>query len=143
LSIPAFYLAPSFLKSWVQIHPICLFFVQLHNACACICIQLPLWLTLNFPDLCVSVYIRRVHPPVAPARGWPCGRKRRHVAVSADYVQASASQAADFVGQIGCSKCPIIGPLTDMLSDAMSHLKMRRRFCETTPCCRGGAYPTP
>ena len=116
---------------------------QLHNACAYIHWQYPLWLTLNFPDLCICVYIRRVHPPVAHARGCRHGRKRRHVAVSADYVQASASQAADFVVQIGCSKCPIIGLSADMVSVAVSHLKMRRRFCETTPCCRGGAYPTP
>ena len=64
--------------------PICLFFVQLHNACACICYQLLLWLTLNFPNLCISVYILRIPPRMAPARTrtylrtcvctWLCGR---------------------------------------------------------------------
>ena len=32
------------------------------------CLQLSIWLTVNFPDLCISVYTRTTYRGVAPAR---------------------------------------------------------------------------
>ena len=48
---------PLFTKNvtW-SVHP-CLIFKQLLNACAYICGQLYLWLTVENPDLCISMYI--------------------------------------------------------------------------------------
>ena len=61
---------PPFLQKMLRgPYPPCLFFRQLHNACAYICGQLYLWLTIENPDLCISVYIRTGYPGVAPARG--------------------------------------------------------------------------
>ena len=46
----------------------CLLFRQLHNTCAYGYWQLLLWLTINLPNLCISVYTYLRYPPVAPAR---------------------------------------------------------------------------
>ena len=42
-----------------------------------------MWLTLNFPDLCISLYIRTYTPTPAPARG-----------PTASYVQALCASVA-------------------------------------------------
>ena len=60
---------PLFTKNvmW-SVHP-CLIFKQLHNACAYICGQLYLWLTVENPNLCISVYIYVRVPGGDPCTG--------------------------------------------------------------------------
>ena len=64
---------PPFLQKMLRgPHTSCLFFRQLHNACAYICGQLYLWLTVENPDLCISmyIYVRVPGGDPCPAGGW-------------------------------------------------------------------------
>lgn len=108
---------------------------QLHNACAYTHCQLLLWLTLNLPDLCVSVYTYLAHPPVAPAPPRPCGRR------TALAWPAVESQQRHIVSKlVTTSRCCVLIDhrqlrTTVMVSVAMLHQRWKGQHHRFTTSC--------
>ena len=85
------------------------------------CPQLYTWLTVNFPDLCVSVYTRTTYRGVAPARTpLICGNMRIMPAVTA---------------QKGCAGEARHQDLHQRCIDINALASCEQLLCHQLPCC--------
>ena len=97
--------------------------------------QLFLWLTLDFPNLCVSVYILLRYPPVAPAPPCACGRR---TALAWPVVE---SQQRNIVSKlVTTSRCCVLIDhrqlrTTVMASVAMLHQRWKGQHHRFTTSC--------
>lgn len=85
------------------------------------CPQLYIWLTVNFPDLCVSVYTRTTYRGVAPApTPLMCGNMRIMPAVTA---------------QKGCAGEACRQDLHRRCMDINALASCEQLLCHQLPCC--------
>ena len=103
--------------------------------------QLLLWLTLNLPNLCISVYTYHTDRGVAPARAYVCVCRMRIMWMCRRIMCPYVVCHVQMWGKMWHFDCIICRWRLLCYQSPCQRHEMKHGFCKTWTCCCGGAYP--
>ena len=104
--------------------------------------QLLLWLTLNLPNLCISVYTCTYHPPMPPARTRHDAGHLPNICLSASANATTCSVSWEFATLNDEFLCCHAIWCQLLCYQSPFYTMFEAWIMRNTPCCCGGAYPT-